>query len=67
MAVLSFDDPEWSTIIEPPLTAVSQPVYRLGSTAAKKLINRIENRQEIPVNKPSITTLKTRLIIRKSA
>jgi len=66
MAVLSFDDPEWSAIIEPPLTAVSQPVYRLGSTAAKKLIDRIENREEVPVNKPSITTLKTRLIIRRS-
>jgi len=66
MAVLSFDDPEWSAIIEPPLTAVCQPVYRLGSTAAKKLIKRIENRQENPVNKPSITTLKTRLIIRRS-
>ncbi len=66
MAVLSFDDPEWSAIIEPPLTAVCQPVYRLGSTAAKKLIDRIENKKEIPVSKPSITTLKTRLTIRRS-
>jgi LacI family transcriptional regulator len=67
MAILSFDDPEWSALIDPPLTAICQPVYRLGSTAVKKLIKRIGNREEIPVNsKPSITTLTTRLIIRRS-
>jgi DNA-binding LacI/PurR family transcriptional regulator len=67
MAIISFDDPEWATITDPPLTAVSQPVYQLGKTAAEMLIARIRSKDdETKDHKPSIKTLDTGLVIRKS-
>ena len=67
MAIMSFDDPEWATINDPPLTAVAQPVYQLGKNAAEKLISKIRHKDSSgSKNKPSIDTLSTSLIIRKS-
>jgi len=61
-----FDDSEWISILDSPLTAVIQPVHSLGSTATEALIKKI-NGEKIGMNdKPIIITLNTNLVIRNS-
>ena len=66
IGIVGFDDPEWTLILDPPITTVSQPVYSLGSTAAEMLIGKIENKETRIDSKPLIMTLSTNLIIRNS-
>ncbi|MBA7579595.1 HTH-type transcriptional repressor PurR [subsurface metagenome] len=66
IGIAVFDDSEWAMILDPPLTAVRQPVYSLGSTAAEMLIKKINGEQISLDNKPIIVTLNTELIIRSS-
>ncbi|MCK5566713.1 MAG: LacI family DNA-binding transcriptional regulator [Actinomycetia bacterium] len=66
IAIVGFDDPDWSIIVEPPLTAISQPVYDLGSTAADLLIKNISSKGDNSDRKPFTITLSTDLIIRNS-
>ncbi|MCK4241831.1 MAG: substrate-binding domain-containing protein, partial [Candidatus Atribacteria bacterium] len=61
-----FDDSDWALILEPPITAIRQPVYQLGSTAAELLIKKIEDKEKKLDHKPTIVTLNTELIIRNS-
>jgi len=63
VAIVGFDDLEWAEVLDPPLTAVSQPTYTIGATAAQLLIQRLS--KEGPVKKQTII-LKTELIIRRS-
>ena len=62
--IICFDDSDWASILEPPLTVIRQPVYQLGSTAAELLIKNIENKENNSEHKPTIVTLNTELIIR---
>lgn len=41
VSILVFDDPEWATVVRPPLTVVAQPVRELGTTATTILLDRI--------------------------
>jgi LacI family transcriptional regulator len=41
VSVLTFDDSDWTSITSPPLTVVAQPIYDLGSEAARILARRI--------------------------
>lgn len=66
IGIVSFDDPDWSIILDPPLTAVNQPVYNLGSTATELLLKKIEDEETSIRNKPLIVTLNTNLIVRSS-
>ncbi len=43
VAVVGFDEMPWATLSVISLTTVSQPTYDLGSTAALRLIERIQN------------------------
>lgn len=43
MALICFDDFEWTAVIEPPLSVVRQPAFELGETAANILLSRIED------------------------
>jgi DNA-binding LacI/PurR family transcriptional regulator len=62
VAIIGFDDMPWAPSLDPPLTAVSQPTYELGCTAANLLLKRIadKGREITEVN------LDPRLIIRDS-
>ncbi len=67
VSVLGFDNVELSSMVEPPLTTVSQPLYQLGCAAARSLINQINFKEKngtlpTPVN----TILDTNLIVRRS-
>jgi len=63
VAVVGFDDLDWAEALDPPLTAVSQPIYTIGTTAGQLLIQRLLD--EGPREKQNIV-LKTNLILRKS-
>jgi len=41
IALVSFDDPEWATMIQPQLTVAAQPTYELGRRAAEMVMRRI--------------------------
>ncbi len=62
MAIVGFDDMEWSTSLNPPLTAVSQPTAEIGILAAQLLLERIA-KPDLPVR---VMTLKTELKVRQS-
>lgn len=62
IAIVGFSDDIRSEIIATPLTTVRQPAYRIGKTAAQKLIDTIDNKDE-----PTATIeLKNDIIIRQS-
>ena len=41
LALVGFDDLDWTTLVKPPLTVVSQPVTELGRVAGERLLRRI--------------------------
>ncbi|MTI67348.1 MAG: LacI family transcriptional regulator [Firmicutes bacterium] len=63
VAVLGFDDIYMADLIEPELTTIRQPNYKMGYKAAELLINVLENPNK-KMNEKII--LDTELIIRKS-
>jgi len=42
IAVVSFDDMPWASLLQPPLTAVDQPAYDMGVEGARLLLSRLE-------------------------
>ena len=61
-AVVTFDDMPWAAALSPPLTAVAQPTYEIGATAARLLLARIRD-PERPLER---VRLQTQLIVRAS-
>jgi LacI family transcriptional regulator len=62
LAVVGFDDYDWTQITSPPLTVIRQPFQELGETAAQILLNRIDT----PDTQVREYRLDTSLIIRSS-
>jgi LacI family transcriptional regulator len=62
ISIVAFDDAEWTSLVRPQITVVSQPVYQLGAEAAAMLLQRMEGREGDPVRR----TLKASLIGRQS-
>ncbi|MBN1304697.1 MAG: LacI family DNA-binding transcriptional regulator [Anaerolineales bacterium] len=62
-ALVSFDDLDWYTLTKPTITAVRQPVYELGKTAAELLFERIKGKT-YPVKD---ILLEPKLIVRESS
>jgi DNA-binding LacI/PurR family transcriptional regulator len=62
VAVIGFDDYPWMSLLDPPLTTISQPMYRLGKLAAELLIQTIEGQ----VKEPKSIILETNFMHRKS-
>jgi LacI family transcriptional regulator len=62
VAVVSFDDIPWATSLHPPLTAVAQPTFELGVTAAQLLLDRLREPRR-PFRR---VVLETQLIVRGS-
>jgi LacI family transcriptional regulator len=62
LALVGFDDLDWTDIVDPPLTVVTQPVAELGATAARRLLARIGG----DAGPPRRIRLPTELIVRGS-
>src|SRR5262249_31057579 len=62
LAWVGFADLDWTPLVDPPLTVVSQPVAELGQVAGERLLARIGG-DESP---PRRIRLATRLIVRGS-
>ncbi len=62
LAVVGFDDMDWAPVLTPTLTAVAQPAYTLGTSAAQLLMQRLEN----PSRPVQEIVLKTHLVVRES-
>ena len=45
LALVALDDPFWAELIEPPLTALAQPVRRMAEAAVRLLFERIEGQR----------------------
>lgn len=63
MAIVGFDDMYWATVLTPPLTAVAQPGYSLGTAAAQLLLRRLAALQGGP---PETIVLQPQLVVRES-
>ncbi|HTV12437.1 MAG TPA: LacI family DNA-binding transcriptional regulator [Acidimicrobiales bacterium] len=63
VAIVSFDDMSWSTLLRPPLTAVAQPAYDLGVESARLLLSRLEGYS----GTPRLVTLSPALVVRASS
>jgi len=62
ISIVGFDDIEAASQLDPPLTTVKQPLYKMGEEAAKLLFNLLNNKED----KPQKIILNTELVIRKS-
>ena len=62
IAVIGFDNIEFSRITNPPITSVQQPMFDMGKEAARMLIESIKNKNF----KFKEVKLKTKLILRQS-
>jgi len=67
VSVLGFDNVNLASMMEPPLSGVSQPLYEMGTVAAQSLIYQIsykETHGELPA--PVRNLLRSDLVIRRS-
>ena len=64
VAVIGYDDLEVGAVVEPKLTTVTRPMYRMGLMAARLLFDIIEDDGEI--NETQQVVLRSKLKIRKS-
>jgi LacI family transcriptional regulator len=46
VSLVGFDDLEWTRLVEPQLTVVSQPAQKIGQLAAEQLLRRINGNDE---------------------
>jgi LacI family transcriptional regulator len=63
LAVVSFDDPFFADLLDPPITALARNEHKLGELAASLLIHAIETGQAGP---PAELRLPMELIVRRS-
>jgi DNA-binding LacI/PurR family transcriptional regulator len=62
VSITGFDDINWAQLNEPPLTTVHIPLTEMGRFAAKRLVELIEGRHQVPAR----ISLATKLVIRQS-
>ena len=66
ISLISFDDPEWASVVTPTLTAIEQPSYQIGQSAAELLLHSIDSQGELVNEVKRIVQLKSKFIIRAS-
>lgn len=62
MAIIGFDDYEWTKVSNPPLSVISQSTYELGVKAAEVLLKKVGK----PSNNYKEYRLPTNFVVRKS-
>ena len=63
---MMFDDPDWASLVSPRITAIRQPVYTLGSTAAELLFKRILEGRKYMEIEPVQIVLEAKFLQRES-
>jgi DNA-binding LacI/PurR family transcriptional regulator len=63
IALVSFDDPEFGSLLDPPVTALARGDLELGRVAAKLLLDGL--RGEAPADPPEVR-LPVELVVRRS-
>jgi LacI family transcriptional regulator len=64
VGIVSFDDPPWARLLDPPLSCVAQPSYDIGAQAATLLADRLSGRRR---GRAKADTLSPTLIVRRSS
>lgn len=62
VALVAFDELEWATLVDPPITVVAQPVAELGRAVGSRLLSRLRG-DDGPAKR---ARLRTELIVRGS-
>ena len=63
IALVSFDETTWSSLVQPAITLIAQPTYEIGKTAAELLMQRIAD----PARPTRQVILKGQLLVRGSS
>lgn len=63
IALVTFDETTWASLVQPAITLIDQPTYEIGKTAAELLLQRITD----PSRPTRQVILKGRLIVRGSS
>jgi DNA-binding LacI/PurR family transcriptional regulator len=63
ISLICFSNAPHSTFVDPPLSAIVQPLFKIGQTAARLLIGQIEQGKSFI---PATEKLETEMVIRKS-
>lgn len=63
IALVTFDETTWSSLVQPAITLIAQPTYEMGKTAAELLIQRIAD----PGRPTRQVILKGQLLVRGSS
>jgi LacI family transcriptional regulator len=61
ISLASFDDVTWFELLDPPVTAITQPTEELGATAAQMLLEMVEEGRQ-----PESCAIEAKLVIRDS-
>lgn len=48
LSFIAFDNLDWTTLVQPAVSVIEQPVYALGSLAAEVLLDRLDGTRETP-------------------
>jgi len=65
VALVTFGDPEWAVLVDPPLTVVTQPTFELGQQAARLLLEQLGGQR--PAAPPVQLMLEPQLRVRGSS
>ena len=63
VSIVAFDDVQWMSMVEPPLSAVRQPVADMARSAAELLLRRLREGLQGP---PSTVVFRTQFVERES-
>lgn len=63
IALVTFDETTWASLVQPPITLIAQPTYDIGKTATELLLQRIAD----PTRPTRQVILKGRLLVQGSS
>lgn len=67
VSIIGIDNVDFSSLVEPSLTTIAQPFYKMGVLAAKRVIEQINHKNQFDgMKEPTIDFLETELIVRRS-
>ncbi len=63
IALVTFDETTWASLVQPAITLIAQPTYEIGKTATELLLQRIAD----PTRPTCQVILKGQLLVRGSS